>query len=151
MEKFIAQNRLAHERLIAAKEHTHCEISGGQTRCDRLLNNIQSNDPELRAAIAHVRAQTDENGSLYDFDKCVTLILPHCPVARSRKNGGKHSGGSVNDINGYIGSVDVTSGKGKTGVEFRYHTKAEYTKLPNDQKEKLKMFREARKKPGFSS
>ena len=59
LEKFIAQNRLAHERLIAAKEYTHCEIPGGRTRCDRLLSNIQSNDPELRAAIAHVRAQTD--------------------------------------------------------------------------------------------
>ena len=79
------------------------------------------------------------------------MILPHCPVARSRKSGGKHSGGSVNDINGYIGSVDVTSGKGKTGVEFRYHTKAEYAKLPNDQKEELKMFRDARKKLGLSS
>ena len=151
LEKFVAQNRLAHERLIAAKEYTHCEIPGGRTRCDRLLNNIQSNDPELRAAIAHVRAQTDEDGPLYDFDKCVTLILPHCPVARSRKSGGKHGGGSVNDINGYIGSVDVTSGKGKTGVEFRYHTKAEYAKLPNDQKEELKMFRDARKKLGLSS
>ena len=77
--------------------------------------------------------------------------MPHCPVARSRKHGGKNIGGSINDLHGNIGSIDVTSGKGKTGVEFRYHTKVEYAKLPNDQKEELKMFREARKKLGLSS
>ena len=150
LEKFVAQNRLATERLIAAKEYTHCEIPGRRTLCDRLLNNIHSHDPELRAAIAHVRAHTDEDGPLYDFDKCVTLILHHCPVARSRKSGGKNNSGSANDIHGFIVSVDVSAGKGKTGVEFRYHTKAEYAKLPNDQKEELKMYRVARKKQGLS-
>ena len=47
LEKFVAQIRLAHERRIAAKEHTHCEIPGGRTRCDRLLNNIHSHDPKV--------------------------------------------------------------------------------------------------------
>ena len=35
-------------------------------------------------------------------------------------------------------------------MEFRYHSKAEYARLPNDQKEELKKFRLARKQAGMS-
>ena len=147
LETFINLLRSAYARMWAAAEHTPFQLPDGMRQVERLLQNIHCNDPELRAAIAHVRTQTGPGGAMTSFEACVCQLLPHCPVIRLRKTRGN---GTADQINGYVAAVNLNAGKGDTGVEFRYHSKAEYARLPAEQKEELRNFRNARAKAGLS-
>ena len=82
------------------------------------------------------------------FEAYVCQLLHHCPVIRLRKTPGRN--GTAEQLDGYVAAFDLKAGKGETGVEFRYHSKAEYARLPTDQKEELKKFRLARTQAGLS-
>ena len=147
LEKFVSLHRSAHERMVAAAEHTSYQLPDGRRRVERLLAAIQTSDPDLRAMMAQVRSQSAAGGAMEDFDRCVALLLPACPVVRLRKSGGRGGGGS----DAQVSAVDLTAGKGPSGVEYRYYSKQEYGALTAPQKAELKAFREARKKAGLSS
>ena len=65
LETFINLLRSAYARMWAAAEHTPFQLPDGMRQVERLLQNIHCNDPELRAAIAHVRTQTGPEGAMF--------------------------------------------------------------------------------------
>ena len=151
LEKFVSMHRSANSRMKAAAEHTPYQLPDERRTVERLLNAIQTSDPSLQAAMAQIRQSDAEGGSINDFERCVAALIPHCPVVRLRKpGGGRSSSNSADSINGYVAAFDLKSGKGETGVEFRYYSKAEYNKLPNEQKEELRSFRNAKRNAGQS-
>ena len=152
LEKFVAMHRNANARLEAASLHTPFQVPDGYRTCERLMNAIQTTDPLLQAAMAQIRSSNDVDGPRSDFEKCVAALIPHCPVVRLRKpgGGGRQNGSSADSMNGYVAAFDLKSGKGDSGVEFRYYSKLEYNKLPLDQKEELRKFRNAKRQAGHS-
>ena len=149
LEKFVALHRNANTRMEAAALHTPFQVPDGRRTCERLMNAIQTSDPQLQAAMAQVRASTDPNGPRSNFEQCVAALIPHCPVVRLRKSGGGGKG-NPNQLHGYVGAVNLKAGKGTSGVEFRYYSKAEYNTLPSEQKEELRNFRNAKRLAGQS-
>jgi hypothetical protein len=151
LEKFVAMHRNANARLEAAALHTPFQVPDGFRTCERIMNAIQTTDPLLQATMAQIRSSNDPNGPRSDFEQCVAALIPHCPVVRLRKpGGGRQNNSSADSMHGYVAAFDLKSGKGESGVEFRYYSKTEYNKLPHDQKEELRSFRNAKRQAGQS-
>lgn len=139
LEKFLEGHRAAYTSMTQCAEHVTYQLPNERTRVGYLLQNIQSNDAELLTMLAQVRHDDGPDGRRSDFEKAAAALIPACPVARRRK--------SMNDKRPYgdIGSVTfaegIKDGIGSTGVELRYYSEAEYSKLTPEQKKELRDYR----------
>jgi hypothetical protein len=117
-----------------------------------LLDNIESSDPELNAAIALVKQDKGDNGKMNNFDACAVFIIPCCPVARKRLASNKRNGAQISMVEGSQGKnksgppqKKQKKGMGTSGVELRYYAPKEYIKLNDEQKAELWQWRQNRK------
>ena len=128
LEKFTGLHRSSYVQLQEASDHVNFQLPTEHTRVGYLIDNIENNDPDLRAAIASVRINT--NGMRDDFEAAVAFLLPVDPYSRSRsKNRVKNP--SISDAR------LKSQTQSKTGVDFRWHTPAEYRKLSKEQRAEL--------------
>ena len=128
LEKFTGLHRSAYVSLESASEHVDFQLPSEHSRVGFILDNVTNSDPDLRAALASVRANVNNMRS--DFEATVTFILPVCPYSRSRTSH-RQPTAQVSDVT-LKGKADS-----KSGVEFRWHTKEEYRKLSTEQKKEL--------------
>jgi hypothetical protein len=143
LEKFIAQHRNAYVSMQQCAEHVAFQLPNEHTRVTYLLDGIQCNDAPLQAAMALVRNDTDPDGKMNDFEATASYLLPHDPVSKKRIAGTKRGVAEISDTSG-IEASSSTAGKlarGQTGVEFRFHERAEYSQLSSEQKEELREHR----------
>ena len=98
--------------------HVNFQLLNEHSRVGYLLDDIVNSDPDLRAALASIRANT--NGTVDDFKSSVTFILPVCPYAKHSHN--------CNNLNNADISDATLKGKqhSKTSIDFRWHTHEEY-------------------------
>lgn len=155
LEKFVGQHRAAYVSLSQCAEHVPYQLPNELSRVTYLLDNIECLDPPLQAAMALVRNDNGPMGKMNDFEATAAFILPHDPVAKKRTQAATSGKRVANaEISEAIASKDIpaTGAKvrvgPKTGVEFRFHTKAEYMALSKDQKAELKEYRDAREQSG---
>ena len=130
LEKFLGQHRSAFVQLEEAAMHVNIQLPTSHTRVGYLLDNIQNNDPDLRAALSNIRINVDNMRD--NFEKACAFLLPVCPYTKNR----------ISKSNNKIPNVSSTSLKNSsestTGVDFRWHTHKEYSKLSPAQKDELK-------------
>ena len=127
LEKFTGLHRSSFIALQEAKQHVNFQLPTEHSRVGFLLENISNSDPDLRAALANIRA--DVNNMRDDFELSVQFLLPVCPYSKNRKN---------NRTQAQISDVTLSAKQqSNTGVDFRWHTKSEYKKLNADQKKEL--------------
>ena len=131
LDRFIAQQRNAFVSMEQCAMHVQFQMPNEYTRVGYLLDAIENDDASLQAAMALIRNDTAPGGKRNNFEAAAAFLLPHDPVARKRAT--KRGQADVSAID----SSTIKSGIGKTGVEFRYHTKAEYKKLTKEQKTEL--------------
>ncbi len=88
-----------------------------------------------------------------DFEATASFILPHDPVAKKRSqasNPNKRPTAEILDTTAQ--SVSTSNAKmqvgPKSGVELRYHTRAEYMTLTKEQRAELKEIRDTREQNG---
>ena len=127
LEKFTGLHRSAYTALEEAALHVKFQLPNERSRVGYLLDNITDNDPDMRAALASIRANI--NNMREDFEESTKFILPVCPYIKHRSK----RGGNSAQISGILkGKQDS-----KTGVDFRWHTKEEYVKLTKEQRTEL--------------
>ena len=128
LEKFTGLHRSAYGALEEASQHVNFQLPTEHSRVTYLLDNITNTDPDLRAALASVRANI--NNMRDNFELAVGFILPVCPYIKHRVNH-RQATAQISDatLRGRSHS--------KSGVEFRWHKKAEYAKLNSDQRKEL--------------
>ena len=146
LEKFIAQHRNAFVSMQQCAEHVSFQLPNEHTRVGYLLENIQTSDAGLQAAMAQVKTDDGPDGKRNDFESTAAFLLPYDPVAKKRRSQ-KRTNVEISDST----SVEVAAfgskpGIGKTGVHLRYHTPEEYNKLSKKQKEELRQWRLQSKK-----
>jgi hypothetical protein len=73
------------------------------------------------------------------FEDSVTHLLPADPVNDNNKTHRSNGGGNQAVISG----VTIQSGKGKSGVNLRWHPMKEYKALSDNQREELKAWRDS--------
>jgi hypothetical protein len=149
LERFIAQHRNAHVSMQAAAEHVTYQLPNEYSRVGYLLDAILCNDAGLQAAMASIKTDQTANGLRNDFEASATHLLPYDPVQKKRSDhaGGKRAAADISDTTGEEANVisfGTKKGTGSTGVSLRYHTKAEYKSLTDEQQDELRVWRKAR-------
>ena len=146
MERFIGGHRNAHQALLTASQHVEYQIPNEHTRIGYLLRAIHTTDHGPHATIAIIEGNEHPNGPRYSFEECARLLQLADPVAKKNKR--NHA--QISDATGTIDETanqtfDIAalrSGIGKTGVHLRFYKKKEFDKLPADQRNELKAWRQ---------
>ena len=128
LEKFCGVHRTAYVQMQEAAVHVQFQLPNEHSRVGFLIDNIVHSDPDLRAAIANVRA--DRDGMRTDFENTVTYILPVDPFVKKPAQSQR--------TNPQVSAANLQNkSKSKTGVDFRWHQPEEYKKLNPAQKQEL--------------
>ena len=129
LERFTGVHRSSFVQLqeAAAQVVTPLQLPSEHTRVGYLIDNINNSDPDLRAAIASIRVDT--NGMRSNFEAAVAFLLPVDPYVKHKKTDRQVN---IADIQALKNKSDS-----KTGVDLRWHTPDEYAKLNKDQKSEL--------------
>jgi hypothetical protein len=139
LEKFIEQHRSAYISMQQCAEHVNYQLPNETTRVRYLTDNIQNGDPALQAALAIIRGDEAPDGRRNNFESAATYLQPTCPVAKKRKSSGGERGSYT--ISSAEGKSGLKIARGKTGVEFTYHTGEEYKALTSPQRKELREWR----------
>jgi hypothetical protein len=153
LERFIAQHRNAFVSMQAAAEHVTYQLPNEHSRVGFLIDAIQCNDAGLQAGMASIKSDKTVDGLRNNFEAAATHLLPYDPVQKKRSDhaGGKRASADISDTTtgeeANVSSFGTKKGIGSSGVSLRFHTRAEYDKLPVDQKEELRAWRRS---PAFT-
>lgn len=140
----IARHRSAYAKLLSASKQgsTSFALPDEPTRVRYFLQSIdECSDQKMISRIESVKSdeKTIDNKN-QDFDLCVQYLLPACPVYARQRAGGTSSTDDANDTkkkNASVSDVNIQRGKGKTGVDLRWHSFKEYKSLNKQQKDEL--------------
>ena len=140
----IARHRSAYAKLLSASKQGTISFAlpDEPTRVRYFLLSIEEClDQKMISRIESVKSdeKTIDNKNR-DFDLCVQYLLPACPVyARQKADGMMHTDESTSGKkrNASVSDVNIKSGKGKSGVDFRWHAFKEYKALSKAQKDEL--------------
>ena len=83
LEKFTNLHRTSFIQLEEAATHTNFQFPNNHTRVSYLIDDIINNDPDLRAAIASIRVNTDNMRS--NFEAAVIFMLPADPYIKHKE------------------------------------------------------------------
>ena len=128
LEKFTGIHRSAFIALQEAATHINFQLPTDHTRVGYLIDNIVNADPDLRAAIASVRIDT--NGMRSDFELAVSFLLPVDPYSKHKNKDNKNV--NISDANALR-----NKSTSKSGVDFRWYKPEEYKQLSKEQKAEL--------------
>lgn len=155
LEAFLGQHRSAYVTLERCAEHVHCQLPDDRSRVQFLLENIQVEDANVKAALSSVRLDDTPNGMRNNFEATVAFLLPTDPVEKKKARNKR----PIADVAATEAEEDeseqpaskklgnLKTGRGSTGVEFRYYKPKEFNKLTKEQKNELL---EHRKKHGLT-
>ena len=142
LERFLSQHRAAYVSLQRCAEHIQVELPNERTRVKYIIDNIETSDSDVKAALAVVNLDDGPTGMRTDFERTVAYLLPTDPVKRKQKK----------RPNAEISAAGGKTSKGpKTGVELRYYTPKEFAKLTPEMVAELKELRAAKKSKGDSN
>eukprot|EP00956_Cyclotella_meneghiniana_P044140 scaffold303339_cov89-Cyclotella_meneghiniana.AAC.1 len=139
LDRFLSQHRAAYVSLQRCAENVQAEVPNERTRVKYLIDNIQSSDSDVKAALAAIKLDDNPTGMRNDFEAAVAFLLPVDPVKNKQK---KRPSAEISATGG------KTSKGPKTGVELRYYTPKEFAKLSPDMITELKELRSAKKGKG---
>ena len=131
-----------------AKNHVDFQLPTEHSRVGFLLDNIENPDADLCAVIANIRQ--DVNGTRYNFEAAIAVLLPVDPYLKHKKKGGLPNKPGANISSAGIGT-EPSAGIGKTGVHLCFHKVAEYNKLTAPQKDELYTWLQTQNGKKFSS
>ena len=121
LEAFLGMHRSSFVTLQRCEEHVNCQLPDERSRVQYLLDNIQVEDSNVKAALSSIRMDDTANGMRNNFEAAVAFLLPTDPVEKKKSRGNKRPVVEVAAID--TGEKALGSHKlarGKTGVEFRY-------------------------------
>ena len=139
----ITKHREAHNELVRASQFVEYEIPNGHTRVSRLLKSITSKDGSILAATTHIQGTPTMRE---DLESAADFLLLTAPTPREIDRSYRISVVGLNATNGGNANSKKSKGVGRSGVEFRYHSKDEYAKLNKDQKKELHEWRQSNKR-----
>lgn len=128
LEQHVSNHRSAVDDLKECAVHVQTAVPNTPQRVEYLLESITSQDSSLQAAMGNVRADTNNMRS--DFEATSNHLIEVDPYKRSSRNN------QANKPNANVSSVSF-AGRGKTGVDLRWHSKQEFRDLPAPQKDEL--------------
>ena len=127
LEQHVSNHRTAVDDLQDCSLHINNAVPNMAQRVEYLLESISCQDNSLQAAMGNVRADT--NNMRGDFEAAASHLIEVDPYRRaSRQNNNK----TVANVSGVS-----FAGRGTTGVDLRWHPRAEFLALSDEQKDEL--------------
>jgi hypothetical protein len=138
LAKHCEVHRSSHIKMQAAALNVDYDyqVADERTRVRWLLESIECKDVNVLTRIAGIYSDEGVGGKKSDFESAVSYLTPSCPVASKKKRG--HDDISTDAS---ISSIQIKNGKGKTGVDLRYHKHKEFHALLDPQKDELSAWR----------
>jgi len=159
LTKHVEKHRRQYANYVQAGEHCVLQQYTDRTRIGWLLKSITSKDTNI---CIRKNAIADDDSYLDDWEK-TAIYLAKTEYEGRDKKGNKKTRFQEGDVSGINGDADGNStprkrprgvsskqfnkiltlngGKGPSGVEYRWHDKSEYHKLPEAQKKDLNQWR----------
>ena len=128
LEKHVSSHRQASDDLEECSNHITCAVPDKSQRVEYLIDSISCNDVTLQAALALVRANT--NNMRHDFELCASTLIEVDPYRRSQKHPSTNRPANVS-------SIDFGAGRGSSGVDLRWHHPKEFKALSQAKKTEL--------------
>lgn len=132
LRNHIAKHREAHNEMLRAAQFVEYEIPNEHTRVGRLIKSIVNRDPSIVSAITHIQGNLEQRN---DFESAADFLLLTAPKFKEPNQ--------THRISSVKSNKKAKKGVGKSGVEFRYHSRQEYFKLNKAQKKELSEWRKA--------
>ena len=129
LESHVSNHRQALDDLRDCSNHITVSVPDDAQRVEYLIDSITCPDTTLQAAVALVRANT--NNMRNNFEAAASALIEVDPYRRSHKTP-TTTGRDAN-----ISAIDFSAGRGSSGVDLRWHHPKEFKKLPAAQKEEL--------------
>ena len=139
----IANARTYHIDLLRASQNITVDIPTETTRVTQLINSIETRDQFLISAIVEVKGDDGANDKANNFELAADYLLKMLPTM-SRDNVSSYQISALEFE--FERESDIPTRGPNTGVEVRYHSKAEYQELSVDEKEELVAIRTAARK-----
>ena len=138
LQKFISQHQNAYTIIqqCSAQVPFQLQLLNELIRVKYLLDAIETADPELQASMVMGCQDTGEEGMMNSFESCLAYLLLSDPVAKKRMPA-KRNFTEVPSTMMTGSKKQIKSGQGSTGVELRYQSNEEYSKLTKKQKTEL--------------
>ena len=136
LERYLNQHRSAYSGLERCAENVATQMPDERTRVQYLLDNIQCNDPGIKAALESIRVDDTATGLRNNFEAAVVHLLPCCPIGKKKRDSSKRGFAEIAATSG-----SLKTGRGNTGVEYRYYKTKEYNNLSKDHKDELRKHR----------
>ena len=130
LETHVSNHRQAYDDIRECSAHITVPVPSDAQRVEYLIDSITSKDSSLMAALGIVRANT--NNMRTDFEAAASSLIEVDPYRRTTRSG----------RNAQISAIDFAAGRGKSGVDLRFHPREEFLQLPDDQKDELRAFLE---------
>ena len=147
MNMHISRHRNAFSRMqVASKQgKANFVLMNETTRVRHFITSIEDcKDQKLVSRIESVLSDDGPNGKNNNFDLCVQHLLPACPVHACRKKTGNDTHGEGSKVVSVSStSINLKQGRGKTGVDLRWHKTADYKNLSNAQKDELREWQQS--------
>ena len=128
LEQHVSNHRTAVDDLVDCALHINNAVPNMSQRVEYLLESISCQDSSLQAAMGNIRADT--NGMRSNYETAASHLIEVDPYRRaSNQNTNKGKQANVSAV--------TFAGRGKTGVDLRWHTRKEFGELTSEQKDEL--------------
>ena len=127
----IGKHREAYNNMLKASQNIPYQVPNEATRVRRFLHSLDSSDQRIISAKTSILADPQMKNDFESMSNFLMIVAP--PVKQQQE---QHRVSAQSFVK--------TENKGKqTGVELRFHTRAEYEKLTGAQKSELYEWRKA--------
>ena len=128
LEQHVSNHRSAIDDLRDCSQNIQAAVPNTPQRVEYLLESITCQDSALQAAMGNVRADTNNMRS--DFEAASNHLIEVDPYKKLRSGSSKSNLANVSSV--------TFAGRGKTGVDLRWHPRQEFRKLTDEQKDELR-------------
>ncbi len=87
LEAFLGQHRLTYITLERCTGHINCQLPDERSHVQFLLDNIQAEDSNVKAALLSICLDDTANGMRNNFKAAVSFLLLTDPVDKKRSKG----------------------------------------------------------------
>lgn len=130
LESHVSNHRVAFDDLRDCSSHITVPVPNDEQRVEYLIDSINCPDSTLQAAIGLIRANT--NNMRQNFEDAASSLIEVDPYKRGSRSSQNAAGRQAT-----IAAIDFNGGRGDSGVDLRWHTPKEYSKLNQDAKDEL--------------
>ena len=126
LETHVSNHCHAYDDIRECSTHITVPVPSNPQRVEYLIDSITSKDITLQASIGVVRANT--NNMRNDFEGVANILIEIDPYRRSTRT-------NTSDAN--FSAIDMSAGRGNTGVDLCFHPKHKFLELTQEQKDEL--------------